>query len=91
MLTKYYLQPTDKMVRDQVWMPMGMLYAPIVKLESIVGLQDLPILRKTTVEQRPAVLHSECNGVLKCKKVGCETQWVSINVPQVNPYNSLIF
>jgi len=29
-------------------MPMGMLCALIVKLESIVGLQDLPILRKTT-------------------------------------------
>jgi len=30
------------------------------------------------------VLHSECNGVLKCKKIGCETQWVSIT--QINHY-----
>ncbi|EDQ98891.1 uncharacterized protein LACBIDRAFT_318576 [Laccaria bicolor S238N-H82] len=21
------------------------------------------------------VLHSECNGLVKCKRVGCETQW----------------
>jgi len=37
------------------------------------------------------VLHSECNRVLKCKKIGCETQWVSISVAQINHYNSLIF
>jgi len=37
------------------------------------------------------VLHSECNGVMKCKKIGCETHWVSISVAQINYYNSLIF
>lgn len=26
------------------------------------------------------VLHSGCDGVLKCKRAGCETQWVSIGV-----------
>ena len=36
------------------------------------------------------VLESECNEVLKCKRVGCETQWVSIDFGQVNHYNSLM-
>jgi len=34
--------------------PMGMLYAPIVKHESIVEWWDLPISKKTIVEWGPA-------------------------------------
>jgi len=46
MLSKNYLQLTNEMVRDQFLMPMGMLYAPVVKHESIVEWQDLPISKK---------------------------------------------
>ena len=37
------------------------------------------------------VLHSlECNGVLNCKMVGCETHQVGIGVAQVDHYNLVI-
>jgi len=50
MLSKNYLQLTNEMVRDQFLMPMGMLYAPIVKHKSIVEQWDLPISKKTITE-----------------------------------------
>jgi len=45
MLSKNYLQLTNETVRDQFLTPMGMMCAPIVKHESIVEWQDLPILK----------------------------------------------
>jgi len=54
MLSKNYLQLTNEMVRDQFLMPMGMLYALLVKHESIVEQQYLPISKKTITEWGPA-------------------------------------
>ena len=54
MLSKNYLHLTNEMVRDQFLMLMGMLYALIVKHESIVERWDLPILKKTIAEWGPA-------------------------------------
>ena len=54
LLSKNYLQLTNEMVRDQFLTPMGMLYALIVKHESIVEWWELPILKKTIVEWGPA-------------------------------------
>ena len=63
-------------------MPMGMLCALIVKSKNTSDALNGCLCS--------IVLHSECNGVLKYKRVGCETPWVSISVAQVNHYNSLI-
>jgi len=53
-LSKNYLQLTNEMVRDQFLMLMGMMYAPIVKHESIVEWWDLPISKKNIAEWGPA-------------------------------------
>jgi len=42
----HYANDCNEMVRDQFLTPMGMLYALIVKHESIVEQRDLPISKK---------------------------------------------